>query len=244
MSTRCVKSSCLFHVRTPRVFLQIPLFPISNICTARVHSWRSWKESHSNILVPVWCSTAQYCCVVYCDCHGCLLLDGDACSFMLSATHCSTIQHTATPCNMLYNTASLQHVLFATQCYILIISLNLYHHSALLTTCSNTLQHNATHCNTLQHMLSATQCYIFVISLNLYYHSALLTTCSNTLQHNAIRCNTLQHTATHCHTPPHTATQCNSLQHSTSYCNTCPQLHAFYHQSATLPSCSNRLQRW
>jgi len=40
-----------------------------------------------------------------------------------------------------------------------------------IMTHSNTLQHTATHCNTLQH---------------------------NTLQHTATHCNTLQHTATHC----------------------------------------------
>jgi len=79
-----------------------------------------------------------------------------------TATNCNTLQqtatHTATPCNTRQHTATyysaLQHT--ATHC--------------------NTLQHTTTHYSTLQH--TATHC--------------------NTLQHTAAHCNTLQHTATHC----------------------------------------------
>ena len=60
------------------------------------------------------------------------------------------------------------------------------------------LQHIATHCNTLHH--TATHC--------------------NTLQHTATHCNTLQHTATHCNTLQHTARHCNTLQHTATHCNT------------------------
>jgi len=42
----------------------------------------------------------------------------------------------------------------------------------------------------------------------------------NTLQHTATHCNTLQHTATHCNTLQRTATHCNALQHITTHCNT------------------------
>ena len=51
---------------------------------------------------------------------------------------------------------------------------------------SNTLQHTATHCNTL-HMQSNKTCQRYIF----------LTHCC-TLQHTATYCNILQHTATHC----------------------------------------------
>jgi len=62
----------------------------------------------------------------------------------------------------------------------------------------NTLQHTATHCNTLRSRRR------------------------QTVQHTATHCNTLQHTATHsahggdrqCNTLQHTATHCNTLQHT------------------------------
>ena len=60
-----------------------------------------------------------------------------------SATHCSTLQLTATLCNTLHHTAAhcntLQHT--ATHC-------NTLQHTAAHC---HTLQHTATHCNTLQH---------------------------------------------------------------------------------------------
>jgi len=59
------------------------------------------------------------------------------------------------------------------------------------STCCSTLQHTATHCNTL-----------------------------STLQHTAAHCNTLQHTATHCSTLQHTAAYCSTLQHTAAHCNT------------------------
>jgi len=56
-----------------------------------------------------------------------------------------------------------------------------------------TLQHPATHCNTMRY--TATHC--------------------NTRHHTATHCNTLQHTATHCNTPQHTAPRCNTLHTAT-----------------------------
>ena len=61
----------------------------------------------------------------------------------------------------------------------------------------NTLQHTATHCNTL-----VLTCALFQIG--------------NTLQHTTTHCNTMQHTATHCNTWQHTPT----LQHIATHCNT------------------------
>ena len=53
-----------------------------------------------------------------------------------------------------------------------------------MLTCEYTLQHTATHCNTLQHRVYS----VWVCSL--------VSTHCNTLQHTATHCNTLQHTAT------------------------------------------------
>ena len=68
-----------------------------------------------------------------------------------------------------------------------------------------TLQHTATHCNTLQHAETASWL-------------------ANT------HCHTLQHTAMHFNTQQRTATHCNALQHTASYCNTQkPQVHSRAH---------------
>ena len=58
----------------------------------------------------------------------------------------------------------------------------------------NTLQHTATHCNTLQHHDNiGISSYTWVcVGNGMTYISSL--------QHNATQCNTLQHTATHCNT--------------------------------------------
>ena len=82
----------------------------------------------------------------------------------------------------------------------------------------HTLQHTATHCNTLQHATALRE-----------GNQSLFTHC-NTLQHPAAHCNTLQHTATPCNTLQHcakeirafshTATHCNTLQHITTHYNT------------------------
>ena len=80
---------------------------------------------------------------------------------------------------------------------------------------SNTLQHTATHCNTL---LQRTATHWKNLS-----ETSQLTGLGRerlTLQHTATHCNTLQHTATHCNTLQHTATHCNTLQHTATYYNT------------------------
>ena len=93
---------------------------------------------------------------------------------------------------------------------------------------SASMQHIATHCNTLQH--TATHC-------NTLQYTA--TPC-NTLQHLTRHCNTLSYTTTHvilclkicwefytetwvascshCNTLQHTATHCNTLQHIATHC--------------------------
>jgi len=88
-------------------------------------------------------------------------------------------------------------------------------------TCRNTLQHTATHCNTLQH--SATH----VIHTCVARH----VTCLITLQHTATHCNTLQHTATHViHT--------RAVRHVLSLIHMCDMPHAYvWHASFICVTC-------
>ena len=106
---------------------------------------------------------------------------------ILTATHCSTLPHTATHCNPLQhkkNPGNARDILTATHC-------NTLQHTATQKEprqCRrhpdcNALQYTATHCNTLQHRK--------------YPGNAgdiLTATHYNTLQHTATHCNTLQHT--------------------------------------------------
>jgi len=86
----------------------------------------------------------------------------------------------------------------------------------------NTLQHTATHCNTLQ----LKHVFHFRILPPSTVATHIATHCS-TLQHTAAHCNTLQHTATHCNTLQHIAVHDNTLQHTTTHCSTL--LHAATH---------------
>jgi len=99
----------------------------------------------------------------------------------------------------------------------------------------NTLQHIATHCNTLQQARQTTNHakgwkYLYYTTYrrkkkkeegNTLHHSTTsAATRNSTLQHTATHCNTLQHTATHYSTLQHTATPCNTLQRTATHCNT------------------------
>ena len=88
-------------------------------------------------------------------------------------------------------------------------------------TCAHTLQHTATHCNSLQ--LTATNaCQTGKSHVHTHH---------NTPQHTATQYNTLQithakpdiHTCTHLQ---HTATHCNSLQLTATHCNSLQLIHA------------------
>jgi len=95
------------------------------------------------------------------------------------ATHCNTLQHTATH----YGGCAVHaRVLRVRMCVL-----------------ATSLQHIATHCNTLLH--SATHC-----NKELWRRACVS---SPHVQHNAVPGNTLQHTATHYNTLQHTATNCN-----------------------------------
>ena len=120
------------------------------------------------------------------------------------ATHCNTLQHTATHWNVFGEVKArhmccitLQHT--ATHC-------NLFGETKARHMCCNTLQHTAT-------CLASQRRNICVRQAN---DSSTLHHCVthfNTLQYAATRCNTLQHTATHCTTLHHTAPHCTTLQH-------------------------------
>jgi len=103
-----------------------------------------------------------------------------------AATHCNTLQYTATSCNTLLtgNFFTLQHA--ASHC-------NTLQRFAMHF---NTLQHSATHCNTLQHIEEAVSRQAAVIR-DFFPCVQFYSTHCSTRQHTATQCNTLQHTATH-----------------------------------------------
>jgi len=80
----------------------------------------------------------------------------------------------------------------------------------------STLQHTATHCNTMQHA-AATHCNTLQHTV---HHTATHTLHCNALQHMAAHCNTctaLQHTTAHCSTLQHNATHWNTATHCNTY---------------------------
>ena len=138
---------------------------------------------------------------------------GVAKSSCRAATHCNTLQHTATCCNTL-----LQHT--ATHCHkqtwsCRVIFRTERHCNTLNHTATNkpgvaeSLCRAATHCNTLQHTAA--------------HHSILHDTVKHCSAHTwscrviVLRCSTMQHTATHCNTLHHTAAHCNTLQHAATH---------------------------
>jgi len=70
-----------------------------------------------------------------------------------SATHCTTLQHTAQRCNTLHNAATPEGMASSSSASDLQDRTNTSMSSTLqhIATHCNTLQHTATHCNTLQH---------------------------------------------------------------------------------------------
>jgi len=135
-------------------------------------------------------------------------LDGCISSFSIyifCATHCNTLQHTATHCNTHCNT--LQHTATHSkmkECF------PKHTCQCTYTRVSNTItKRTATRCNTC--MFAMHMCLLFAAHCDAQHHSAIH---CNALQHTATHCNTLQHIATHCNTLQHTATHCNTLQHT------------------------------
>jgi len=135
----------------------------------------------------------------------------------LAATHCNTLQRTATHCN------APQHInVNAEQAadttrgipVTRIDKISLQHARC------NTLQRTATHCNALQHTAThkykcGTGCrYYAWHSRDSYWQNI---TATRSLQHTATHCNALQCTATHCNTLQRTATYCNALQRTATH---------------------------
>jgi len=161
------------------------------------------------------CSTLQHTAPTHCNntlqhtaTGGGCRLAGAAC-YDHTASRCNTLELTATYCNTLHRTTS------ATCCNTLQHNATTHRNNALQQAddagllklrAMTTLQHTATHCDTLQ--LAATYC--------------------TTLQQTATHFNTLQHAAAHCntlqqHMKQHTGkTHCNNtLQQytTTTHCN-------------------------
>jgi len=90
----------------------------------------------------------------------------------------------------------------------------------------NTLQHTATHCNTL-HVTDAGG-----VRARTKLPALQHLHCS-TLQHSATHCNTLQQSAIHCNILQHSATHCNTLQHIATHCNavTAAHCHCLQHNA-------------
>ena len=128
---------------------------------------------------------------------------------MRSATHCKTLQHTATRCNTPPPTAQCLRK-NALCCNVCTQDRTRWS----IGTC-RTLQRTATHCNALQR--TATHC-----------NTRTVTHC-NALQRTATHCNALQRTTPHCNTMRHSATYCNILQHAAQ----CPPENALFFKVCT-----------
>ena len=161
----------------------------------------------------------------------------------LTATHCISLQRTATHCNTgrpahaAASPATCISKMYATHCN----SLQALH---LPATHCNTLQLIATHCNTLQQRKTCACCRVIrnvrfknvrnsLILTTPHYISLQFTTSHcNSLHLTATHCNSLQLTATHCNKEDlrmlsqyafqkgthHTATHYNALQLTASHC--------------------------
>ena len=95
------------------------------------------------------------------------------------------MQHTATHCNTLQHTATTTCI-----CYVK-NSITDGEKECMYLTC-NTLQHIATHCNTLQHTATTTTCICYVKNSIVDGEKECMYLTCNTLQHIATHCNTLQ----------------------------------------------------
>jgi len=110
-----------------------------------------------------------------------------------TATHCNTLQHTATQiAKYLTSPQELECACTHTQC--------------------NTVQYTATHFNT--------NCEILDFAAVIGGAHAHTHPHTHTLQNNSTNCNPLYHTATHCNTLQPTVSHCNTLQHISTHCHT------------------------
>jgi len=132
------------------------------------------------------------------------------------ATHCKTLQRTATHCNKPQLTlhtvvlaGSLQLTCNTLQHTATHTAPNCNSHCILLCWRVHCNSH-ATHCNILQHTLHQTATHTAYCCVGAFTATHMQHTQTRTAMH----CNTLQHTAPHCNTLQHTATHCNTLARS------------------------------
>jgi len=127
----------------------------------------------------IWCCNTAFLCVVLPEAETRAIVCTLS-SHTHVATHCNTLQHTATHHSCVCILSSRTHV--ATQC--------------------NTLQLTATHCNTLQHTETQHFCVWCCRRRRLWLWCAPCRH-EHMLQHTATHYNSLQLTATHCNTLQH-----------------------------------------
>ena len=124
-----------------------------------------------------------------------------------TATHCNTMQrqHIDLVRRWLRRKIQLEvqeKASFSSRGLREVLGFTFFQHAA---TYRNTLQHTATHCNTLSVGLCLfVRPLAFAVSLQHIAHSTL----HNTLQHTATLCNTLQHTTIHYNTLQYAVTHC------------------------------------
>ena len=162
-----------------------------------------------------------------------------------TATHCNTLQRTATHRMNAWQSGESRCTTFDKSCKHRSRGTN---PNSILVTNEFFMkryspQHTATYCNALPHSATSVSwdepelyfCHKRILHekahspqhsetkqsitahCNILQHTA---THRNIPRHTATHCNTLQRTATHCNTLQHSATRCNTLQHAATRCNT------------------------
>jgi len=130
-----------------------------------------------------------------------------------------TLQYTATHCNTLQHTATRTSGQVLTDLYASFTATHCNTNASFTATHCNALQHTATHCNILQHTATHTSGHVLTRLYTSFTATHGSTHASFPETHLMIYCNTQQRTATHCNTLQHTATHCNTLQHSAAHCS-------------------------
>jgi len=170
-----------------------------------------YTATHCNTHCNKHCNTHRrivFCYIEQTACIPCLMTSQN--TQQQTASHCNTLQHTATHIAELYS--------------VMLSRLRVFH---VKRHPKNTLQHTATHCNTLQHTAThIAGLYSAMLSRLCVFHVKRHP--KNTLQHTATHCNTHRRIAfcdvelTVCILCPktskkYTATHCNILQHTATH---------------------------
>jgi len=177
--------SAIFHCNAPRRTAQhcntLQHRAILHRLSPHVRKWERRDSFRGNTLqrIATHCNTGLF----FIDCRPHVGSDLNH----LDATHCNTLQHTATQGYFGHRLSSYVR--------------NWEWRDSFRR---NTPQHTATHCNTDRN----THCNTLQHSANSYrLLAACPQSCESLMQHTATHRNTPQHTTTHRNTPQHTATQ-------------------------------------